>query len=162
MKNIRKIQGVLLTILMILAINVTTFAAEYPENLGETVDDSLLTDEESSEKILYNRTRGNFLDRGLARLSDNGNGSVNCYGAVMGAVVCDRMELRMTLQRLQGNTWTTVKTYSDTAYNTSLLGKSYNTNVTKGYYYRLKVACVAFEGGASESQMPITDGIWID
>ena len=102
------------------------------------------------------------MDRGAARLSDNGDGSVNAYGAVMAAVVCDRLELRMTLQRLQGGTWTTVKTFSDTAYNTSLLAKSYNTSVAGGYYYRLKVACVAFEGGGSESQMPVTNGIWIN
>lgn len=158
----KKIISVLLVVIMISMTNITTFAAEQPEDLGQTVDGSLLSNSSISEKIFYSRTRGNFLDRGLARLSDNGNGSVNCYGAVMGAVVCDRMELRMTLQRLQGGTWTTVTTFSDTGYNTSLFAKSYNVNVTKGYYYRLKVACVAFEGGASESQMPITDGIWID
>lgn len=157
----KKIISVLLVITMILLTNITAFAATDPQDLSETVDGSLLTNDSISEVVSYNRTRGNFLDRGLARLSNNGNGSVNCYGAVMGAVVCDRMELRMTLQRLQSGTWTTVKTFSDTAYNTSLLGKSYNVNVTKGYYYRLKVACVAFEGGASESQMPITNGIWI-
>ena len=71
---------------------------------------------------------------------------VQLWGLLFG----DRMELRMTLQRLQGGTWNTVKTFSDTGYNTSLLSKSYNVNVTKGYYYRLKVACVAFEGGGSD------------
>ena len=158
----KKIIGILLIVTTIFVTNITVFASGYSDNLGETIDGSLLTDETSSEKILSSRTRGNFLDGGMARLSDNGNGSVNCYGAVMGAVVCDRMELRMTLQRLQGGTWTTVKTFSDTGYNTSLLAKSYNVSVTKGYYYRLKVACVAFEGGDSESQMPITNGIWIE
>lgn len=140
----------------------TVFAAGEPENLGDVIDGSILTNDDFSEKVSENRARGNILDRGFARLSNNGNGSVNSYGAVMAAVVCDRLELRMTLQRLQGGTWTTVKTFSDTAYNSSLLTKSYNTNVAGGYYYRLKIACVAFDGGTSESQMPITDGIWID
>lgn len=157
-----KIVNALLAIVMILAINVTTYAEPRQGNLGETIDGSMLTNETFSEKIMENRTRGNFLNRGVARLTNNGNGSVNSYGAVVGAVICDRLELRMTLQRLQGGTWTTVKTFSDTAYNSSLLTKSYNTSVAGGYYYRLKVACVAFEGGASESQMPVTDGIWID
>ena len=160
--NKKKIISALLIVTMILAINVTTYASSYPENLGEIVDGSVLTNETSSETILDSLTRGNYLNRGLARLTNNGNGSVNSYGAVICAVTCDRLELRMTLQRLQGGTWTTVKTFSDTAYNTSLLTKSYNTNVAGGYYYRLKVACVAFEGGGSESQMPITNGIWID
>lgn len=147
---------------MILTLSVTTLADPYLENLGETVDGSVLTNELTSEKISENRARGNYLNRGVARLTNNGNGSVNSYGAVICAVVCDRLELRMTLQRLQGGTWTTVKTFSDTAYNSALLTKSYNTSVAGGYYYRLKIACVAFEGGSSESQMPITDGIWID
>lgn len=158
----KKTISVVLIIVMVFTMNLTVFASEYPENLGDTIDGSLLVNEDYSEKLLVNRAKGNILDRGFARLSDNGNGSVNSYGAVMAAVVCDRLELRMTLQRLQGGTWTTVKTFSDTAYNTSLLTKSYNTNVTGGYYYRLKIACVAFEGGTSESQMPITNGIWID
>lgn len=158
----RKLVSVILVIVMIFVCNITTFAAPCLENLDETVDGSVLTKDISSEKISESRTRGNYLNRGLARLTNNGNGSVNSYGAVICAVVCDRLELRMTLQKLQGGTWTTVKTFSDTAYNSALLTKSYNTNVERGYYYRLKVACVAFEGGVSESQMPITDGIWID
>ena len=155
-KSIRKIVSVVLIVTLILAYNITIFASEYPENVGDVVDGSLLTNDESSELILKSRTRGNILDSGIARLSDNGNGSVNSYGAVMAAVICDRLELRLTLQRLQGGTWTTVKTFSNTAYNTSLLTKSYNTNVTGGYYYRLKAACIAFDGGASESQMTVT------
>ena len=107
----KKIISILLIMTVIFATSITTFASGYSENLGEIIDGSLLTDEASSEKILESRTRGNFLDGGMARLSDNGNGSVNCYGAVMGAVVCDRMELRMTLQRLQGGTWNTVKIF---------------------------------------------------
>lgn len=158
----KKIIGMLLATIMICTMSLTVLAESLPENLGDTVGGSLLTDKDFAEKVIENRARGNILDRGFARLSDNGNGSVNSYGAVMAAVVCDRLELRMTLQRLQGGTWTTVKTFSDTAYNSSLLTKSYNTNVAGGYYYRLKIACVAFDGGTSESQMPITDGIWID
>lgn len=158
----KKIIGILLATIMIYTMSFTVLAEDFQENLGDTVGGSLLTDKDFAERVTENRAKGNILDRGFARLTDNGNGSVNSYGAVMAAVVCDRLELRMTLQRLQGGTWTTVKTYSDTAYNTSLLTKSYNTSVAGGYYYRLKIACVAFDGGTSESQMPITDGIWID
>lgn len=161
-KAIKRIISVLIMLSMIVVLNVTTFAMDYPENLGDIVDGSVLTNEQTSEKILKSRTRGNILDGGVARLSDNGNGTVNSYGAVMGAVICDRLELRLTLQRLQGGTWTTVKTFSDTKYNSSLLTKSYNTSVAGGYYYRLKAACIAFDGGTSESQMPVTDGVWIN
>ena len=140
---------------------ITTYASEYPNNLG-VVDGSVLTNENSSESIFYNPSRGNILNRGVAKISNNGNGSVNAYGAVMPAVKCDKLRLEMTIQRLVGGSWANVKSFSDVAYNASLLSKSYNYSVTGGYYYRLKVACIATKGGTTETQMPITDGIWID
>ena len=39
---------------MICSMNVTTYASSYPENLGEIVDGSVLTNETSSETILDN------------------------------------------------------------------------------------------------------------
>ena len=52
--------------------------------------------------------------------------------------------------------------FSDTAYNTALLSKSYNVQVTRGYYYRVKAACVAQDGSITESKNPITNGIYIN
>lgn len=123
---------------------------------------SFLTHEKVSETVDENLGRGNILHEGVARITDNGGGSVNVYGAVLGYVVCDKMILEMTLQKLQNGSWVDIKYYSDTAYGQSYLAKSYNTTVTKGYYYRVKVACVAQKGGISETKMPVTDGIWID
>lgn len=111
---------------------------------------------------MYNRSRGNLLNRAVARISDNEDGTVNVYGAVMAGVVCEKLRLEMTLQRLEGNSWKNVTSYSDISYNQSLLTKSYNRSVKGGYYYRLKAACIATKGGTSESQMPVTNGIWID
>ncbi|HJC10198.1 MAG TPA: hypothetical protein H9935_05200 [Candidatus Blautia merdigallinarum] len=162
MRMKKRILGFFLTVILVMSLNSIVFASEYPSNVGMEVDGSILTDSSETESVKNSLTRGNFLNSGVARLTDMGSGTVNSYGAVVGAVICDKMVLEMTLQRLEGNTWVTVKSFSDTKYNTSLLTKSYNTSVKKGYYYRLKAACVAFEGGTSESQMPVTDGIWID
>ena len=126
------------------------------------VDGSILTDDSISEKVLYNRTRGNILNRGVARITNNGNGSVNVYGAVLLAVKCDTLRLEMTLQRYEGGGWENIKSYSNISSNASLLSKSYNYSVKRGYYYRVKAACIATKNGTSESQMPITNGIWID
>ena len=147
---------------MIFGMCMTTYASEIPPNLGEVIDGSLLTDENSSESILQNRTRGNILNTGAARISDIGNGKVNAYGAVMAAVKCDTLRLEINIQRLQGSSWVNVKHYSSTASNTSLLTKSYNYSVTKGYYYRVMAGCIATKGGTTETQMPVTNGIWID
>lgn len=159
---IKKIIGLGLAICLIMGIQITAHASEYPPDLGSTVDGSVLTDKDFSERILYNPMRGNILNRGVAQIADNGHGSVNAYGAVLPAVKCDKLRLEMTIQRLEGGSWTNVKSYSDIAYNSSLLSKSYNYTVKKGYYYRVKAACIATKGGTTETQMPITDGIWID
>lgn len=161
-EKVKRILGILITLCMITATCATTYAAETPPNLGETVGGSLLTDDNTSEVEIYNPTRGNILNRGAARISDNGNGSVNAYGAVMAAVQCDTLKLVMNIQRLEGNSWVNVKTYSATASNTGLLTRSYNYNVQGGYYYRVKAGCIAIKGGTTETQIPITSGIWID
>ena len=151
----------MLALLMIVGMNTITYASEYLPSLGDTVDGSLLTEENSAEKIIYNRTRGNILNSGLARISNNGNGSVNAYGAVLPAVQCDTLKLVINIQRLEGGSWVNVKSYTDTASNASLLTKSYNYSVAKGYYYRVRAACIAIKGGTTETQIPITNGIWI-
>lgn len=162
MKKVKKILGCVLAMSMMLVMCVTTYASEAPTRLGEVVDGSVLTDENASEVETDSRERGNILNRGAARISNNGNGSVNVYGAVMPAVKCDTLRLVMNLQRLEGNSWVTVKNYSATASNSSLLSRSYNCNVQGGYYYRVMAACIATKGGVTESQAPITNGIWID
>lgn len=159
----RRIVSVILMVALTLCMNLTAYAdtETTPPRLGEVVDGSLLTDDTVSEVVEYNPAKGNILNRGIARLSNNGNGTVNVYGSVMGSVVCDKLILEMTLQRLEGSTWVTVKNYSDTAYNQAFLTKSYNRSVTSGYYYRIKAVCIATKGGTSESQMPVTNGLWI-
>lgn len=161
-KNIKRIWGILLIITLLFTINAPVYAKEKDYQVGDVVDGSILTNDDYTEMTAGTLTRGNYLNRGMASLTDKGGGVVNSYGAVMAGVVCDKLILKMTLQRLEGDTWVTVKNYSDTSYNSSLLTKSYNLSVKKGYYYRLKAACVAFKGGTSESQMPVTNGIWID
>ena len=163
MKNkTKRFIGIFLTICVILGMCMPVYAAEEVPRLGEVVDGSVLIDDISSESNLYNRARGNILNRGFAKITNNGDGSVNVYGAVLPAVKCDTLTLKMTIQRLENGSWANVKTYSDVVSNTTYLSKSYNYNVKGGYYYRLKAACVAVKGSTSESLMPITDGLWID
>lgn len=126
---------------------------------GIICEGSELTQEKTSTVILENSAKGNILNKGLASVTDNGNGIVNVSGTVYGSVVCDKMILEMTLQRYSNGAWINVKTFSDTAYNTGLLTKSYNVKVAKGYYYRVKAACIAQKNGVSESRMPVTNGI---
>lgn len=162
MKNYGKniILRLMLATILMFSLSVNVFA-EKLEDAEKVVEDSKLVDGEVSEVTIKNPLRGNILNQGTARISNNGNGSVNVYGAVFGSVVCDKLILEMTLQRFENERWVNVKFFSDVAYNQALLTKSYNVNVTKGYYYRMKAGCVAQKGSTSESKLPITDGIWI-
>lgn len=132
------------------------------DGIGEKVDGSVLTNEQSAEAVETSLLRGNILLKGVARISNNEDGTVNVYGAVLGNTVCDKLILEMTLQRYVNGSWVNVKSFSSSSTNASMLTKSYNVSVTKGYYYRMKAACVAQKGSTSESSAPVTDGIWID
>ena len=125
------------------------------------VDGSVLTNEMSSEVTYENLQKGNILNRVIGRITNNGNGSVNVYGAVYGSSTCDKLTLDMTLQRLVNGTWINVGSFSNTEKNNSYMIKSYNVSVTKGYYYRLKLVGVATKGSTTESQTGITDGLLI-
>lgn len=152
---------VLCTMVLIFSLNVTVFADGF-EDLGKTVDGSLLTNEQVSQVDIQNPLRGNILNQGSASLTNKGNGVVNVYGAVFGSVVCDKLILEMTLQRYENGGWVNVQFFDDVAYNQASLSKSYNVSVKKGYYYRMKAACVAQKGSTTETKDPITNGIWID
>lgn len=160
MRNIEIVVRNIMVLLLVFAINTTVLASG--NDLNKVEDTLLFTNENYSEVSLGIDARGNILNQGTAKITDNGNSSVNVYGAVFGSVVCDKMTLKLTLQRYSGGAWYNIRTFSDTAYNTALLTKSYNVQVTRGYYYRVKAACVAQDGSITESKDPITNGIYIN
>lgn len=160
-KKMKKIVGFCLVITLLLGISIPAYAETTPPELGKTVDGSTLIDEDFSEITFYNYARGNILNRGVAKVTKVDSNTVNAYGAVIGAVACDTMELTIVLQRYNGSSWTNVASKTYSASNVGFFTKSFNTTVTSGYYYRVKAACVAKDGGTVESQIPITDGIWV-
>lgn len=156
----KKVCSLVVCISLILAFSSNVWA--YDTNKEITVDGSRLTTDLVAESTVENLSKGNILNKGVASIGNNGNGSVNVSGTVFGSVVCDKLLLKMTLQRYSNGYWYDVKSFSNTAYNTSYLTKSYDVSVTKGYYYRVKAACFATKGSTSESKSPVTNGIWID
>lgn len=161
MRSSKRIISLILSLVLILGIGTNVQAANLGD-LGKVVDGSELLNATESIVTLESIARGNILNNGTASVSNNGNGEVNVSGSVLAGVVCDKLLLKMTLQRYSNGAWRHVQDFSDTKYNHSLLTKSYNVSVEKGYYYRVKAACVAYKGDITESKMPITNGIWID
>lgn len=161
MKRVRKIISVVFSLVLLVSVGTNVKAANFDE-LGKIIDGSKLTNDDKSIVSLENVAKGNILNKGVASVANNGNGEINVYGAVLAGVVCDKLVLKMTLQRYSDGAWRYVQEFSNTKYNDSMLTKSYDVSVSKGYYYRVKAACLAYKGDTVETKMPITDGIWID
>lgn len=161
-KHLKKILGMFLALSIIMSFNATTVMAEGFNDLGKVVDGSELTNKNMSEDIQDTLTKGNILGQGVARISNLGNSTVNVYGSTIAYVTCDKLMMKLTLQRYSGGSWNNVQTFESSAYNDSTLTRSYNVSVAGGYYYRVKGACQAKKGSTTESKTPTTDGIWID
>ena len=161
MRSGKKIASLVLSLILFFSTGINAKAANF-EDLGKIVDGSQLINTKESTVTRENLAKGNILNNGTASVANNGNGEVNVSGSVLAGVVCDKLVLKMTLQRYSNGAWRHVQDFSYTKYNHSLLTKSYNVSVTKGYYYRVKAACAAYKGDIVETKMPITDGIWID
>ena len=116
MKRVKKIVALLTMVLV-----MTNISMKADDEKEKSIDDSKLLETPSSTVSLEGITRGKLLNRGTASVTNNGGGSVNVYGAVIGSVVCDKMILELTLQRYSNTSWINVKSFSNTAYNTSLL-----------------------------------------
>lgn len=161
MRSRKRVVSLICSIILFFSMGISVKAADF-EDLGKVVDGSKLTIDKESTVSLENIAKGNILNKGIASIANNGNGEVNVSGSVLAGVVCDKLLLKMTLQRYSGGYWEDIKYFSDTRYNHSMLTKSYNVSVAKGYYYRVKAGCAAYKGSTTETKMPITNGIWID
>ena len=150
----------MLALSVFLTLSSISASADGLEDLGKEVEGSILTNEESAEAIWQNVARGSILNQGIGKITNIGNRTVNIYGATMAHVTCDTLIVKLTLQQYDGG-WINYATYGDTATNASSMSRSYNVKVKGGHYYRVKAACVAKKNGSSESQGPITNGIWI-
>lgn len=157
----KKIGKVVLMALFGICLFTMQVKADGLDELGKVVDGSVLTDDEASEITEMNYGRGNILESGTVKITNNGNGTVNIHGSAMCYVTCDKVIVDLTLQQYKNGGWYNYGTYPATVYNAHSLTRSYNIPITKGYYYRVKGACVAQKGNTTESQDPITNGLWI-
>ena len=160
-RKLKKSVVAMLALSLFLTVSSISASADGLEDLGKEVDGSILTNEESAEAIWQNVARGSLLNQGIGKISDIGNRTVNIYGATLAHRTCDKLIVKLTLQQYDGG-WVNYATYGDTATNAASMSRSYNVKVKGGYYYRVRVGCVAQKGGTSESQMPVTNGIWIE
>lgn len=77
-------------------------------------------------------------------IASNGQVSVSSY---LTARNVDSLRINISLQRYSNNSWTTIKSWSNTANGTSM-GLSGSHYVTKGYSYRMVSSGVVYRSGS--------------
>lgn len=107
-------------------------------------------------------TRGTYLSSGSGRLTIKGTRYVNVFGFTDCNRTSDEVKVTLYLQRLVGNTWSTVYTLGPkVAKNATYVSNSKNYTVTGGYYYRVYGSHSAKKGSTTEATASYTNGLWI-
>ena len=136
---------------------------------GKIVDGSLLTSEseasdtkelvpeETPEILPY----GVYLSNGISTIVDKGNGVVYVCAETFCNKISDEVYGKVYLERLTNSGWSTIKTHSNTSYNTNYVSAGMSFSVAKGYYYRVRGYHYAKKGSQLESTSTCTSGIYI-
>lgn len=82
-------------------------------------------------------------------LSINGSGLASCTGSVTGQTGVDSVKIVGYLQKDNGSSWVTVKSWTQTW--TGRTGTMYKTYYVTNGSYRFRAYCTAYDGGASET-----------
>lgn len=87
------------------------------------------------------------------KLDINSSGKSTCYCKVKSNTSTDSVELTMELQRLKGEDWSTIKTWTGSGTWFATLDKTWY--VTSGYEYQLKITAEVYDstGSLRETQV---------
>lgn len=160
-KLIKRFCITILTIIVVMECSKVNALASGLEDLGKTVDGSLLTNKLEVEDITSVLTRGNILNKGTAKCINPKDGNVSASGATVAHVVCDVLYLKLVIQQERNNEWYDYAILDKEKESSSLFVDTITVPAEKGYYYRVQGTHVAKEGDLTEA-VSTTDGIWID
>lgn len=141
------------------AVNVQAGTLDY---LGNTIDGSVLTDEQESSGEYLSVARSTYLHQGTVRITNNGNGYVGIFGGTECNVSCNKVKLNVYLERSSGNgNFYSYQKWENVEYNTNSVYMSTQVKVEKGYYYRLRGYHSCTKNGVIENGGSVTNGIYI-
>ena len=141
MKKAMKLKSLLFCAMLVLALAVNTVSvqADALDYLGNTIDESVLTNEIESVGTYQSVARSTYLHEGYVRITNNGNGYIGIGGATLCNVTCNTVKLNIYLERSSGpEDFYSYKKWEKVDYNTNSLYFSTQIKVEKGYYYRLR------------------------
>ena len=105
MKKVMNVKNLLFCVLLVLvmALNTINVHAESLDYLGNTIDGSVLTNEQESSGEYLSVARSTYLHQGFVRITNNGNGYVGIAAGTECNVNCNTVKLNVYLERSNGN-----------------------------------------------------------
>ena len=111
------------------AVNVQAGTLDY---LGNTIDGSVLTDEQESSGEYLSVARSTYLHQGTVRITNNGNGYVGIFGGTECNVSCNTVKLNVYLERSSGNgNFYSYQKWENVEYNTNSVYMSTQVKVAR-------------------------------
>ena len=164
MKKVINLKNLLFCAMLALSIALSTVSAQAAplDNLGNTVDGSVLTNETEAFGNYQSVARSTYLHQGFVRITNNGNGYVGIAGGTECNVLCNTIKLNVYLERSSGDgNFYSYEKWENVDYNEASLYMSKEVKVEKGYYYRLRGYHSCTKSGVTENGGSVTDGIYI-
>ena len=164
MKKVMNLKNLLFCVMFVLSLTLNTINVQAGtlDYLGNTIDGSILTNEEESSGEYLSVARSTYLHQGTVRITNNGNGYVGIFGGTECNVSCNTVKLNVYLERSSGSEdFYSYKKWENVDYNTNSLYFSKEVKVEKGCYYRLRGYHSCTKNGVTENGGSRTNGIYI-
>ncbi|MCB7304721.1 DUF6147 family protein [Bariatricus massiliensis] len=154
MKKIMAIsKSLVLSMIVLLSVAMPVKAAE----VGDCIDGSYLTSENSSEVTILNLSRGVYLRSGSSTIAKAGEGKVAAGGTTIAQTTVSSVGVNVRVERLVNGSWQVYTSWSATRYNAMSVSSSKTISVPSGYYYRTH----CLHSANSDASGSYSNGIWI-
>lgn len=152
-----KIKRIFIALVMCLIIGLVPNSFVNAAELGETIDGSVLTNDNYSEGITGPMTRGVYLRSGSSSISQAGTSKITAGGTTIAQSVVSNVSVTVRVERLVNGSWQIYTSWSSSRSNAASATSSKTLSVPSGYYYRTH----CFHSANSDSSGSVTNGLWI-
>lgn len=116
---------------------------------------------ESKMDIEYTIESYQFIRDCSSGLYDNGGGDLHIVASTKTTSTVSSLKLDIYLEKLNGTSWSTVKSWSQTASSTSYLSASKVYTVPTGAQYRVRTIHTVSNGGTTEFEQTTSNTITV-
>lgn len=151
----KKVNKILVLLGVVGLMGTTVQAADLESEM--TVIESSFVEESSSTIDVYSMTRGTYLLKGTATITNPNTGYVGASVSTTAKMYVPTVTASGSLQVYKSGSWTTVASFNASTTNSAYAGVDKLYSVTRGYYYRVYSVHTA----NGESLFAATSGIYI-